>query len=423
MRIVQDPSHGFTLFPRRESVAPDLVVGVDLLKDNRVQMRMHGPVLPYLGSEHRVLLRSDTSKIKTVASRLRHIWKQEFVDFRSQGARGRPAPGRPELPYATLLDLSGEPEAELRPCMEELARQGSYLLFDLLLGGDADGPLGTFREILTKVLSGDQTLRVRFDSGLFLPWPMLALPGTGRTGTESLDTLFRRFLGHRHQIEQTGGSYPGVQGRLTAPPPVIPVVSLNHDTTIDPQRRTRAGEVAAVLARDTEFTERTTRAELLGALEEGLLNEQLMYFWCHGRFRTEGGQAPCLVVRLTDGREIDAFTVESRSPANGAADLFRPLVMLNACYGGLPGDADLAHLGQVLIDRGARGVIGPQIEMPQVFAAEYALAFLTQYLKGEETAGAIAHSLAREFADRYRNPLGFAYALHSGMDERLERAS
>ncbi|GGZ18332.1 hypothetical protein GCM10010387_08510 [Streptomyces inusitatus] len=428
MRVVQDPSHGFTRLPRRASTAPDLVVGVDLMYGDRVQVRMHGPALPDLGSEHRVVLHRNPAEIQAVATRLRHVWKREFVDVQSVDAWGRPAPGRPERPYATLLDLSGEPEDELRPCMEELAAQGSYLLFDLLLGegprnGGADGPLGTFREIFIQVLSGDQPLRVRFDSELFLPWPMLALPGTAPTGTESLDTLFRRFLGHRHQIEQTCGSYPGVQGRSAPRPPVIPAVSLNHDTTIDPQKRTRAGEVAAALAKDTEFTERTTRAELLRALAEGPLDEQLMYFWCHGKFRTEDDQTPCLVVRLTDGREIDAYTVRGRPPVNGTADLFRPLVMLNACYAGLPSGADLAYLGRALIDRGARGVIGPQIEMPQVFAAEYALAFLTRYLEGRETAGEIAHSLARGFADRYRNPLGLAYALHGGMDERLERAS
>ena len=60
--------------------------------------------------------------------------------------------------------------------------------------------------------------------------------------------------------------------------------------------------------------------------------------------------------------------------------------------------------------------------MPQAFAAEYALEFLTRYLSGEETAGAIAHAVARHFADELHNPLGFAYALHCGMDARLARA-
>lgn len=88
----------------------------------------------------------------------------------------------------------------------------------------------------------------------------------------------------------------------------------------------------------------------------------------------------------------------------------------------MPGNADLAYLGRALVETGARGVLGPQIEMPQAFAAEYALEFLTRYLPGTDTAGTVTHAVARHFADELRNPLGLAYALHCGMDARLERA-
>ncbi|GAQ51412.1 hypothetical protein [Streptomyces acidiscabies] len=98
-------------------------------------------------------------------------------------------------------------------------------------------------------------------------------------------------------------------------------------------------------------------------------------------------------------------------------------MLFNACYAGLPGSADLTYLGGALITAGAGGVLGPQIEMPQVFAAEYAYAFVTRYLGAADTAGEIAHTLARHFADTFHNPLGFAYALHCGMDRRLERAA
>ncbi|MEK8172413.1 hypothetical protein NKH77_33795 [Streptomyces sp. M19] len=77
----------------------------------------------------------------------------------------------------------------------------------------------------------------------------------------------------------------------------------------------------------------------------------------------------------------------------------------------------------MLIEHGAQGVLGPQIAMPQLFAAEYALEFVTRYLRGAATAGQITHELARHFAARYRNPLGLAYGLHCGMDARLDRTS
>jgi hypothetical protein len=97
--------------------------------------------------------------------------------------------------------------------------------------------------------------------------------------------------------------------------------------------------------------------------------------------------------------------------------------MLNACHAGVPAEGcDPAFLGGALIGAGARGVLAPQIEMPQIFAAEYAWEFLSRYLAGRQTAGEAARAVARHFADKFHNPLGFTYALHCGMDARLERA-
>ncbi|MCF3130167.1 hypothetical protein [Streptomyces olivochromogenes] len=53
-------------------------------------------------------------------------------------------------------------------------------------------------------------------------------------------------------------------------------------------------------------------------------------------------------------------------------------------------------------------MLGPQIEVPQVFVAEYALAFVQRYLDGVSAATAeqITYKLAEHLARRYRNPLG-----------------
>ncbi|WP_128092368.1 CHAT domain-containing protein [Streptomyces resistomycificus] len=304
--------------------------------------------------------------------------------------------------------------------MSELTKYGAHLLFDVLLGRGG-GAIKRFREELVTVLRCERPLRVRFDSDFPIPWPMLCLPPD--SGDEPGPAgLFHRFLGHRHLVEHTGSHYAEIGEDQAGPPPAVPSVSLNHDTGIDRRGRTRAAEVAEVLARGGTLTERTTRPQLERALADAGLDEQLMYFWCHGQFQSADPEPPHLVVRLTDQRPIDAYTVQAHRPPRRACVPFRPFVLLNACYAGLPGNADLAYLGRALIETGARGVLGPQIEMPQVFAAEYALEFLTRYLAGEGTAGEIAHAVARHFADELHNPLGFAYALHCGMDARLERA-
>ncbi|MFI7408852.1 CHAT domain-containing protein [Streptomyces sp. NPDC049627] len=421
-RVVRNPSHDFTHFPPPTAQPPHLVVALNEYGQDRIFIRLYGPAVetsPY--GDPSAILDVRPRTVQLQGARLRRRWKAEFVDAQPLTPEGLPVRGRPERPYATQVDLTGEPEDELLPVLEELAAQGAYLLFKVLLAGP-DQRTSQVRRVLTDLLSR-KDLRIRFDSDtLFLPWPLLCLP-EHETPDGGLDAVFRRFLGYRHQIEQTGGYYPELPTTQSpAPPPVSPSVSLNHDTRVDAAGWTKASEVAAVLARNTTYRERCTHQDLVNDIAAGKVDEQFMYFWCHGWFQTEDADSPFFAVQLSDGRDIDAQTVLARCSADAGTPLSRnPLVLLNACYAGVPGSAGLAHLGGALIQVGAAGVLGPQIEMPQVFAAEYALLYVTRYLTGEETAGVIARDLARHFADKHRNPLGLAYALHCGMNSRLER--
>ncbi|MFF9621767.1 CHAT domain-containing protein [Streptomyces griseosporeus] len=427
VRVVQDPSEGFTALPDERAVGPDVTVCLDVVAGDRIRARLYGPAVPSLyGTEHRVDLTVRPAEVRLASARLVGLWKELLVDHRPMTDEGLPVPGRPERPYASLVDLRAQPQAELRRILEDLASAGSDLLYGTLLGGP-DPRVERFAAYLTRALTASGgALRVRFDSELYVPWPMVCLrpedTAPAETDEESCAALFPRFLGYRHQIEQTGGAYPGLGRR--SEPPERPAVSLNRDARLDPKGRTRAAEVAALLSKDTRFVDRTTRAELVRALGDGRLCEQVMYFWCHGHFVSNGFQPARFAVKLTDQTPIDAQTVRERRRRFGDHSPFQPFVLLNACYGGLPEEGeDPSFLGGALIQAGARGVLGPQIEMPQAFAAEYALAFLDHYLRGERTAGAIAHEVARDFADRRHNPLGFAYALHCGMDARLDRAT
>ncbi|MER7570664.1 CHAT domain-containing protein [Streptomyces sp. NPDC126514] len=418
VHIVQDPSRGFTTLPDRLTRGPDVTVSLDILGEDRIRARLHGPAVPSLhGTEHRIDLAVRPADVRAAAARLCRQWKEHLVDHQSVDDRGRP-----ETPYASQVDLRTRPLDELWEIVQELALCGSELLYGTLLGG-SDPRVERFRGYLTQALAEREGLRVRFDSDLHVPWPMVCLEQKHvetLPSSKGLEPLFRRFLGHRHQIEQTGGAYPWLAGLRDAPE--VPGVSLNHDTRVDRKGRTRAAEVAAALAKNTRFVERTTHGELVRALDQAELSEQLMYFWCHGHFIANGSQPAALALKLTDNKTIDAQTVRDRRRRFGSETGFQPFVVLNACHAGVPeGGGDHKFLSLALIDAGARGVLGPQIEMPQAFAAEYALEFLTRYLHGTETAGDIAHAVARHFADVLHNPLGFAYALHHGMDTRLER--
>ncbi|MFI5852543.1 CHAT domain-containing protein [Streptomyces parvulus] len=441
VHIVQNPSDGFRRLPHLEIAEPDLRVSFDLLRGDRIRARMSGPALHALRiGEHRADLSASPNEVRAAAARLRGRWKEVLVDHQPTDGLGRPLKQR-QRPYSSSADLSREPEEELRKALTELTRSGASLLFDDLLGGD-DQPTVWFRTYLSDVLSRKEGMRIRFDSdALHLPWPMLCLEPDD---SETLDGLFTRFLGYRHQIEHTGDAYPSLPYRPLGAPTsnswfrqwrnseaswlrgwrnrrVKAAVSLNHNPDVGV--KTRAQEVATVLAEGTQFTERTTYGDLVSALDKEDLDEQLMYFWCHAEFVSNSSEPPRLAIRLGEGPPFDGHTVRDlRARYRWIPTRFRPFVVLNTCYGGVPaGDGDRAFLGRRMIECGAQGVLGPQIEMPQMFAAEYALEFITRFLQGKETAGEICHDLARHFALTYRNPLGCAYALHCGMDARMER--
>lgn len=416
-RVVQDPSHGFRFLPHLETEPPDLRVSFDVLGDGRIRARMTGTSVPALvGTEHKADLIARPDEVHGAAARLCARWNERFVDFQPVDDQGRALRHRAH-PYAMTADLSGQPEDELCTIVADLARSGESLLFDTLLRGD-DVRIETFRTCLRSALSREG-LRVRFDSDLQLPWPMLCAGEEPTTSATTLSALFTRFLGYRHQIEHTGDAYPWIGPPRTAQQQ--PAVSLNHDVRVG--RATRAEEVAKALAEGTACTVRTTYGELVHDFGNPYLDEQLMYFWCHGEFVGMEPEPHVLVIRLTDGTAFDGHTVRELR-ARHRHSCFRPLVLLNACHAGIAGaSADRAFLGRMLIEHGAQGVLGPHIAMPQVFAAEYALEFVRRYLRGESTAGKIAHELARHFAARYRNPLGFTYGLYGGMDSRLELTS
>ncbi|MFE6867201.1 NB-ARC domain-containing protein [Kitasatospora sp. NPDC057692] len=189
---------------------------------------------------------------------------------------------------------------------------------------------------------------------------------------------------------------------------------------------TTAGRGSPDPTRETVELYRLAAAELAAPEQRvfviPLVTAVIMYFWCHGQFVSTGAAYAQLTVRLSDPMHIDAELVRRlREDHQDVPEaLFRPFVLLNACFAGQSAEAELEHLGRALVELGASGVLGPQIEIPQVFGAEYAFAFLDLYLAGQATAGEITWRLARDFADVHRNPLALTYSLHCGIDSMLE---
>ncbi|MFC9457389.1 CHAT domain-containing protein [Streptomyces sp. NPDC056983] len=403
--VVHNPSDDLTRWPEDFGQRPiDLSVILSVKSEDRVEMIAisHRKPAPRTGV-HRADLKVSATVIRDHADRLRGQW-HDFIRHQPQDAEGMPC--RPSFPFAATHDLRPS-RSTVVPMIKELAKSGARTLNRILEGTDSD--LAQFRKFLIGELR-QGGLRISFDSqDLSLPWPMLAV--------QSEDSATPSFLGYMHEIDQTGASYAPVYSPAVRP---LPVTSLNTDTAL-------AGvgcseEVTELLRQRSQLTVRTHSNELLESLSDAEFDEDLMYFWCHGAFH-EYGAHRTVGVRLSDDKVIDADRVhEYRDELKAAqGSLFRPFVLLNACHAGVPAaTAELEYLGRAFIKHGATGVLGPQIEIPQVFASEYAHAFLDRYLTGSRTAGEICRDLVRHFLDELHNPLALAYLLYCGIDSLLE---
>ncbi|MET7488335.1 hypothetical protein [Streptomyces sp. NPDC005538] len=411
--ILGDPSDGGTQTPSPRGGPPELRVE---LRGNgphglRIQAHFQDPETPGTSPWHSADLEIPAETLLDYGKRLRTVWHDKVVDHRDDDpGPGQRAGGHPFVDSADLTGLHHETDK----LAQTLAEEGWYVL-DMMLDGTGYD-LCRFREFLLGVLAGERTLRVSFVSEWQLPWSMLAVDPAG------CPSPWEAFLGHRHQVEQTNTRYPwahaplGHRDRATT--------SLNKDKSLD--KVGRAEEVHQLLHERSRLVVRTEGRELLEAFSRAVLHEDVMYFWCHGRFVNGGPASHFVAVQLSDTENIDGPLVfrKRRSYVRSPQARFRPFVLLNACQTAEAADPGrLEHLGQQLIDLGASGILAPQIRMPQIFATEYAYEFLDRYLTGDHTAGEIGQSLVRRFARDYRNPLALAYSLNCGINSRLDLAS
>ncbi|MEU6588417.1 CHAT domain-containing protein [Streptomyces sp. NPDC046881] len=415
--ILGNPSLDYTVLPRQRPGSErspsrgeplDLSVVLSRNGGDDLVLLIMGSAVPRVRTRSpRASLSVPAPTLVQKAARLRTTWRDRVV------CHTETIDGEVRYPLAETADLSAHADLMDR-LTGDMAEEGAYLL-DCLLGGDSHEER-SLRALFLDILGGERSLRISFDSEIYLPWPMLSLDPRDHGGP------WGSFLGHRHQIEQTGGTWPMYDTPWGSRAQAI--TSLNTDTRLDSVGR--APEVRKLLEERSRLTVRTEAGPLLEALSGADFDEDLMYFWCHGHFVDNGSPHPHLVLRLSDERHIDADSIELRRRRikDPARTRFKPFVLLNACHAGQPAAApQLEHLGRALINFGADGVLGPQIEIPQDFASEYAYEFLNLYLSGTHTAGEISRGLVRRFAEDFRNPLALTYSLHCGLDSRLDLSS
>lgn len=97
----------------------------------------------------------------------------------------------------------------------------------------------------------------------------------------------------------------------------------------------------------------------------------------------------------------------------------RPLVFLNACEGATQEPFEYDGFVPLLIgELGARGVIGAEVEAPQLLAHDLALRFFRHFAAGEPV-GRILWQLRRFYLEQHHTILAFNYSLYGLAETRL----
>ena len=166
------------------------------------------------------------------------------------------------------------------------------------------------------------------------------------------------------------------------------------------------------------YVEWTTIPGLVKGLSATPFEQQVVYFLCHAEVAGSSA-SPELVpatLQLADG-DINVARIRRLKKKFEPSG---PLIFINACRGGQLGTLVRENFtfASQFLEQGAACVVGPQIEVPAVFAGEFGNHFFTELLQRTDPpprAGLVLRELTRKMWNR-NNPFGLVYSLYAGAD-------
>lgn len=351
---------------------------------------------------------------------IRSVWTRHVVDYVMPVEDLLEGGAKKVVVFQEGWDQSAMPAADFRAIMSELAVAGRDLFRLLFFDDPNDWQRTAIGERLWEISrSKELSMRMASDD-FFIPWPMI-YTHVGPEDDLDLDgDNFKPegFWGYQHVIEEEIEYQPFDVAVHPDGNNKIPI-SINIDSRIKDININDHYEFFEEL-RVLTCTRRETYDQLKRALTSKTFSDQIVYFLCHGRGAGEEanpnlGSAGVALSDDTPLRDIDLekWLVGSYLPTE-------PVVFINACQGGQLSTIFYDSLAKKFLEKRAKGLIGSQIDIPAVFADEYARRFFKKFVTHDDSGpvriGKIMQGLTREFLAESQNPLGLAYSLYRGID-------
>jgi hypothetical protein len=349
----------------------------------------------------------------------RKAWEQHVVQYAR--AVQQPRGQKNQFPFQYVYNFRKEPEL-LKQVAPNLAQAGEKL-FSLIFETECDHGLERLASALRAIMSEPRHLHV-ISKALFLPWGMLYThPIAGELlKPDGSNWKKEGFWGYQHIIQHSPEKCE-LNTRICSIEGKVPL-SINYDERIStkldlPDINHHFDFIAKLSGHEVR---RTKKIELEEGFTKGRSElERIVYFYCHGQGSTNDSEISLGETKLilTDGA-VSAFDFKlwaknKKLPTN-------PLLFINACQGGQMTTMFYKSLAAELLEQGAVGLVGAQVDIPAVFATVYARCIFRSFLSRKEPArlGPLLRRANQIFWDKYHNPLGLVYSLYRGVDCQID---
>jgi hypothetical protein len=327
--------------------------------------------------------------------------------------------------YVYQLDDTTIPPEAHAATLKAMARHGT-LMYRKLFYGPGSGPDARAMGDLLRKLSQEHQLHIEIVAERFIfPWSMLYARDDLKPDLSNVDP--EGFWGFKHVIEYTPEFAVGTPINFVPEIKVADKLGLSFicNTTIDTQMK------RPIIAGQRDFfksapgltmTEYQNTTDLYNLLNDPDHAAQVLYFYCHAVSNLPGEKAGVggSKVVLSDGPatldDLNFAAPLDQPPLKNA-----PLVFMNCCQSAELSPYLYDGLVPYLITKGARGVIGTEVDTPALFAAEFAKEFLTRFAQGGQKLGDILLDMRREYLLKKNNVMGLVYALHSSGEIYISR--
>jgi hypothetical protein len=400
----------------KDSIKADIGLRIIRLGPEALDFTLHGPLIedPDLNLNGRS--QRPANEIFTRVEVCRQDWKKNIVDLKTYAEDRQP---NYQFPFQNAWDFADDPSL-LDRAGPALARAGDSL-FKAIFELKCDEGLKEVGQSLRSILKSRSCFISITSDDLFLPWGLLythPIPGE-KLASDGSNWEKEGFWGYQHIVQQNPNRIKPI-GKICLEQTGSSLLSVNFDDRLAADLKLPVIDAhinfIGGLAGEKRI-KRTKKTELaFGFKEERARLERIIYFYCHGHGSSdEAGislNVPHLV--LTDG-VITASDFEDWSEGQHLPT--SPLIFINACQGGQMQTMFYEHFAKELLKEGAAGVIGPQIDVPAVFASAYGqLVFAEFFGKAPIRMGPLLLELNRAMWDTHNNPLGLVYSLYRGVN-------